>query len=62
MPATYLGIYVCDELSRRKTTVPITAVKTALKCVVLPFQDSEKEDKWLVVPLLHTMLNGRNCV
>jgi hypothetical protein len=52
-------MYVCDKLSRRKTTVPITVVKTAL----LPFQDSEKEDKcWMVVPLLHTMLNGRNCV
>ncbi|EFX67037.1 hypothetical protein DAPPUDRAFT_115799 [Daphnia pulex] len=55
MPATNLGIYVCDRLSRRKTTLPITVVETARKCVVLPFQDSENEDKWLVVPLLHTM-------
>ena len=54
MPATDLKIFVCDGLSKSKTFLPISAVEKAHKCVALPIQNSENEDKWLVNPLLHT--------
>lgn len=55
MPATDLKIFVCDGLSNGKMFLPLSVVESAQKCVALPFNNSDNEDKWLVIPLLHTM-------